>query len=473
MTQLVVLLCAACASDKKQATRQESKSALVNLLSDAKTPIEASEALRSAEFKSCQDLLAVLRSIDARDASQRFDAPSEIGLVAESLDASRLSCPKKDQKKSLSVGGKSSARAIALSLIVADPQVALVALAKAQPSAHVLRRQAQLYFVLEHHVEGRDALAASLRYEDDEAVRVKVARMLTLDGDPQAALQLCEGHDGEPFALPRVGALAALGQYKEVIHQIDAAELHLKQELAEEAARFALDPIELASENLASAELLVALRLRIGNQLDDRGAGLLERAALLNPDDGDLWITLAELLESTGRQQEAVAAWDQAAKYTPGSERPLLAPIRILLELGQAKAALTRAKQLAKLAKGSGDAAAETMRMASLGYRYAGDTKRALEFARRASANRPGDGRLIAELASRSEEAGMPDESAALLSNLLVCGARGQAWHRHEIAARLTALVGADDLGTHISKSMESCAVVDLEDLRHYISGSD
>jgi hypothetical protein len=111
------------------------------------------------------------------------------------------------------------------------------------------------------------------------------------------------------------------------------------------------------------------------------------------------------------------------------------------------------------------------MRLASLGYHYAGDHKAALKFAERAVASRPGDGRLLFELASRLEEAGKAVKAAEVLSDLLVCGARGQPWHRHEVAARLSKLVGVDSQNEHIRKSEITCGVVDAEDLRQHLSG--
>jgi tetratricopeptide (TPR) repeat protein len=472
MTHLVVVLCIACASDKKEPTEAEIESPLGDLLSKVKTPLSASSALRTADFKNCNDLLAVLHSLDARNESAPFASRATMGIIEESLEKAGVACPKKYQKKILVEHKKSPAAALAFSLIESDLQVALDHLSAASDSAAILQRRAQLFFKLEQHRAGRDALAASLRFESDPKTRVRVARMLTLDGEPEAALTLCEGQEDEGFGVPRAGAFAALGKYKESIQQIDQAPLHLRQEIAEEAARFALDPVQFASEKLASAEVLVALRTRMGEQLADGGAELLQRAALLKPEDGDLWIALATLLESTARPMEAVGAWDQAAKFTPGAERPILAPIRLLREEGRSKEALLRARALADAAKGSDAAAAEGMRMASLAFHYAGDAKRALEYARRAVTSRPGDGRLLFELSSRLEAAGKAEEAARVLSDLLVCGARGQVWHRHEVAARLSKLVGADALDEHISKSEITCAVVDAEDLKQQLGAT-
>ena len=442
-----------------------------NLLVRVETPLSASAALRSAKFENCADVLAVLSSLDKRNGSDQFDAQTTRGLIEETLVEARVACPKKDQKKFLNKQARGEAANVALSLMESDPQVALDLLSSAAASALVLRRRAQLFFKLEQHQAGRDALAASLRFEDNTKVRVRVARMLTLDGEADDALQLCKGHDGDDFGVPRAGAFAALGQYKDAIRQIDQSPLHLRQDVAEEAARFALDPAAFASENLAGAELLVALRIRLGPKLSDGGAQLLQRAALLKPEDGDLWIELATLLETTARPMEAVAAWDKAAQYTPGAERPILAPIRILRDEGLSTKAASRAAALAERATGSGASSAEGMRLASLGYHYAGDHKAALKFAERAVASRPGDGRLLFELASRLEEAGNAGKAAEVLSDLLVCGARGQPWHRHEVAARLSKLVGVDSQDEHISKSKITCGVVDAEDLRQHLRG--
>ncbi len=472
MTQLVVVFCAASGCDKKKVARSNTTSPLSGLLSEAETPLLASSALKSAKFANCRDLLAVLRSLDLRNEPTRFDARTTTGLIEESLTAARVACPKKDQKKILIEAGTGAAESIALSLIVSDPQVALNHLASASDSAAILRRRAQLLFKVEKHQAGRDALAASLRFEEDAKTRIRVARMFTLDGDAGAALELCQGQDSARFAVPRAGAFAALGQYKDAIHQVDKSPLHLRQDVADEAARFALNPTQFANEKTASAEVLVALQIRLGPQLPDRGAELLERALLLKPDDGDLWIALATLFETTARPTDAISAWDEAAKYTPGAERPILAPIRILKDENRSREALRRATSLATAAKSSGTGAAEALRMASLGYRYAGDHQAALAYGRRSLASRPGDGRLVFELSARLEEAGKPERAVEVLSKLLVCGARGQAWHRHEVAARLSNLVGSDAINEHIGKSKITCAPVDAEDLRRHLEGT-
>jgi tetratricopeptide (TPR) repeat protein len=459
----------ACRSRKENPESPAIESPLHDLLVSTRTPMAASTAIKEAEFTNCADLVAVLRSLDARKELPPFSGRTTLGLIEEALDASRLSCPKKDQKKCIDEMGATTSGALAFSLIAADPQVALGKLAAAEDSAAILRRRAQLFFALKQHNEGRDALAASLAFEDDQDTRVRVAQMFSLDGDPTRALQLCEGHDDDAFGVARAGALTALGRYKEAIAQIDQAPLHLRQEVAEAAARHAQDPMALASESMAGAELLLALRMRMGAELDDRGAGLLERAVLLSPDDGDLWMELAETLEASERQSEAIAAWDEAAKWTPGAERPLLAPIRILHDLHRKKEALARAKKLSSAATGTGESAAEGLRMASLAYRYAGDAKQAVVYGRRALANRPGDGRLVFELSARLQEANNNEESARMLADLLVCGARGQAWHRHEVAASLVALVGKDFLADYISTSSANCSPVDAEDLREHV----
>ncbi len=473
MIQLIALISLTISCSKKRPEQREITSQLGDLLKDAKSALDASMAIRSADFNSCDDMLAVLRSLDALRYEKRFSVQSTIGLIKETVDASRPSCGKKDQKNALGKPLQGQSEGIAFSLIVADPQVALDQLKSSKESALILRRRAQLHFDLKEHKAGRDALLASLRYEDDEDTRVRVARLLNFAGDAKAALELCEGRDGDAFRLPRAGALAAMGLNSRVIAQIDAAPLHLRQEIAEEAARLAADPMKLASESLAGAELLVALRNRMGPGLEDRGAALLQRAAQLQPEEGDLWTALATTLEGIARPMDALQAWDEAAKRNIGAEKPILAPIRILREEGHAAKALARAAQLADKAEAAANSKRpEALRLAGLAYRYAGDSKKAVHFARDAVKSRPGDGRLTFELASRLEEDSQREAAAEVLSTLLVCGARGQAWHRHEVAAQLTLLVGVKAVPSYIHKSEASCEVVDAEDLYQHVEAS-
>jgi hypothetical protein len=70
-------------------------------------------------------------------------------------------------------------------------------------------------------------------------------------------------------------------------------------------------------------------------------------------------------------------------------------------------------------------------------------------------------------LAQRLAEAGDKAGAGRAYANLLVCGAHGRPWHRHEVAAKLQEL-GADGLGALDDK--RSCEPVDATDLAGYIT---
>lgn len=466
IVHLLILLLIGCSKGEQE---QSEDTPLARQLLEARTVIEASSAIREAEFASCQERRRALLALDARPEEKHFDPRSYRGLIEEILDASRLACAIKNDQSQQKLQGVvaeqrgSTALAIARSLIEATPAEGLRALEGAKPSAALLRRRAELLFALERHREARQALVDSLPFDDDVETRARAARLANLAGDAELALKLCAGRSEVLLRKERIGALALRARYSELVAEIHEVPLHLRGEASEYALARAANAMELLAEKNAPSDLLEAGVSKLGSELEDGGAALLQRAAQLSPERAELHMALAEALEASGRAREAVASWDRAAQLAAGAERPVLAPIRILFSLGEKRRARARASKLATRAK-----SAEELRLAAFACKYAGQLSRAAELARKALAQRPGDGRLRSELATRLEEAGQHNEAAELLASLLVCGARGQPWHRHEIAARLRDLVDADELRERVSKV--PCEPVKREELAEYLS---
>lgn len=410
----------------------------------ARDVVEASTEVRALAATSCAGLATAVDALER--ARVDFDAATLAGFVEDAVDATRARCPEDDALAVLS-GRGGAAAALARATVVRDrPARALAELDGAWPAAAVLRRRGELLVELGRGQEAALALEMSLALDDDEAVRAAVVDLWVAARAPERAVAVCAGC---------VPALAAAGRYEDVAAAIAAAPVHVRTELATNAAATAPDVRALAVAG-APVELLVAVAARVREPTD--AAALLARAAGVAPDDADVHMAHAEALERAGEPLEAVAAWDRAARVAPANQRAVLAPIRILAGAGRRADALARASALARAASDDADA----LHVASLAYAYAGDAARAVELARAAVAARPGDGRLEFELALRLRSSGRDREAIDVLARLLVCGARGRPWHRHEVARHLAEL-GARDLGN------VDCAPVEPADLARYV----
>ena len=175
--------------------------------------------------------------------------------------------------------------------------------------------------------------------------------------------------------------------------------------------------------------------------------------------------------EAQARTDEALDAWDRAIELAPAQPAFRIAPIRALMVAHDEKRAHWRADALAKHAHDKQDI--ELLITASAGASAAEDAKLAVELARQARALRSGDGRLAFVVAQRLAEAGEVKDAADAYAELLVCGAHGRAWHRHEVAGKLLELARASDAARAAVQgavsSKRACETVEPDDLATYI----
>jgi tetratricopeptide (TPR) repeat protein len=258
------------------------------------------------------------------------------------------------------------------------------------------------------------------------------------------------------------------GRFIAVAARIAAAELPDRPQLAFRAASDASAGAlpQLASVSL-EAELAAAAAERLEQELGPEAAlAARERAAAAAPDRAEHHDGLARSRLAAGQRDAALAAWDRAAEIAPLQPVYRLAPIRALVALGDRERACTRAAQLAAAA---GDV--ERLLVASNGAAACGDHARAVELARTALERRPDDGRLVFTLGERLAGAGDPS-AVRVFADLLICGARGRAWHRHEAAARLVALATDAEASRRVREALDGprdCQPVDNPDLKQYV----
>jgi hypothetical protein len=118
-----------------------------------------------------------------------------------------------------------------------------------------------------------------------------------------------------------------------------------------------------------------------------------------------------------------------------------------------------------------GDRVGDGLLVAATATSACGDHARAVELARAARDLRPGDGRLAFIVGERLADAGDPT-AAQVFADLLVCGARGRTWHRHEVAARLVALATDPAASRRVLDALDAprdCEPVDTPDLAGYL----
>jgi tetratricopeptide (TPR) repeat protein len=283
-----------------------------------------------------------------------------------------------------------------------------------------------------------------------------------------AVLMLAACSRASPDPLSAVSDDVRAGRYPAAAARIAAAELPERPALAFRAASDA--PIA-ALPTLAAAAVEPELAAAVADRLEqDRGPAAAlqarERAAAGAPDRAEHHDALARARLDAGQLDAALAAWDRAIVLAPLQPLYRLAPIRALVALGDRDRACARA---ATIAAGAKDV--ERLLVASTAAAACGDHARAIELAGAARDRRPGDGRLLFQLGERLADAGDPS-AAAVLVELLVCGASGRAWHRHELAARLVALATEPIATRRVLDALaapRACTPADPPDLAGYV----
>ena len=258
------------------------------------------------------------------------------------------------------------------------------------------------------------------------------------------------------------------GRLATVATRIAAAELPERPALAFRAASDA--PAQALPALAAAAlepELAAAVADRLEQDLGPQAAlSARERAAAAGPDRAEHHDALARARLAAGQRDAAIAAWDRAAELAPLQPVYRLAPIRALAALGDRERACARAAALAAAARD-----VERLLVATSAAAACGDHARAVELARAARDLRPGDGRLVFTLGERLADAGDP-HAAQELADLLICGAHGRAWHRHEVAARLLAIATDPASSRRVLDVLDApraCSPVDTTDLTGYL----
>lgn len=251
--------------------------------------------------------------------------------------------------------------------------------------------------------------------------------------------------------------------------RIAGAELPERPALAFRAASDA--PAE-ALLGLAAAAVEPELAAAVADRLEhDRGPkealAARERAAAAGPDRAEHHDALARARLAAGQRDAALAAWDRAAALAPQQPLYRLAPIRALVALGDRERACTRAATIAVVPSD-----VERLLVAASAAAACGDHARAVEVARAARDLRPSDGRLAFNLGEHLADAGDP-AAARVLADLLICGAHGRAWHRHEVAARLVAFATDPAASRRVLEELDApraCPPVDTPELTRYLA---
>lgn len=258
------------------------------------------------------------------------------------------------------------------------------------------------------------------------------------------------------------------GRYAAAARRIAATELTERPSLAFRAASDApADKLDALAAAATEPELAAAVADRLEEARGPAAAlAARERAAAAAPDRAEHHDALARARFDAGQTDAALAAWDRAAALAPLQPAYHLAPVRALAALGQRDRACARAEALAE-----GADAVEPLLIATSAAAACGDHPRAAALARAALALRPTDGRLAFTLGERLIAAGDPG-AARVFAELLLCGAHGRPWHRHEVSARLAALAGeaaSRSLVVAALAAQPPCAPVEPADLAIYV----
>ncbi|MBA3459985.1 MAG: hypothetical protein H0T46_08485 [Deltaproteobacteria bacterium] len=300
-------------------------------------------------------------------------------------------------------------------------------------------RRAELLDRLGRIDEARDELARAIAVAPDAEM---LATKRLLDASSAA-------RRGSPDDLARVLAAAPLPERPRLSHRAVA-----------DAA-----PGLLAALAAAGPELAIAAGVRLEELHGPAGAlAAREEAARMVPDDADVWDALARSRVAAGDVDGALEAWDRAIANAPAQPAFRIAPIRALVLAGVPDRARQRAGKLAAEAR---SARSVELLVAASSAASAIDRELAVALARDAQALRPRDGRLAFLVAQRLADAGDTTAAARAYADLLICGAHGRAWHRHEVAAKLRELGAA---ARSVLDEKSRCETVEPGDLEQYTS---
>jgi tetratricopeptide (TPR) repeat protein len=382
---------------------------------------------------SCPGLRVALDAV----TRARFSGRALAGLVDEAIDAARPAC----EDSAAAIRGASPAHHLARARLATDPGAALAQLPPMLEPALSLRRAELL-----------DQLGRT-----DEAL-ASLTQALALVADEETLAQ---------YRLLALGSLARRGDLAAIDIALAAAPLPERIPLAHRAVADA--PLEqIARLRANSPELTVAAADRVEQEHGPAAArALREQAIALEPDVADHWDALGRARVAAGAITEAMAAWDRASELAPAQTSYAVTPIRALVIAGEHDRARLRAARLARSARTRAEV--ELHVAASSGAAAVGDAALALALAREALQLRPGDGQLAFLVAERLADTGDRAGAARAYAALLVCGAHGRPWHRHEVAGRLLALGDRVNVQRALAEK-PACAPIDPDDLAHYVS---
>lgn len=303
----------------------------------------------------------------------------------------------------------------------------------------------------------RDEVVATAQRLDEAGrtaeARAEVLRAIARQPDPVLSAQV---------RLYAVSLAARAGDAPALARELAAAPITEHPALAHRAAADA--PVEqLAALAAVSGELARAAGDRL-EQMRGPAAALAarEQAVLQLPDDADAWDAVARSRIAAGKVNDALAAWDRAAALVPAQEAFRIAPVRALAIAGLPDRAKQRTAALADDARAGGNV--ESLVTASAAAALV-DPALALALARNAHELRPTDGRLAFLVAQRLAEVGDRAAASRAYVSLLVCGAHGRPWHRHEVAGKIREL---GDVGRVALDEKPRCEPVDPDDLAQY-----
>lgn len=319
----------------------------------------------------------------------------------------------------------------------------------------------------------REAALAELKSVADPAVALRRAELLDGLGEPVDALAALSPALADPSAQVRqrilqVSIAARAGTVAEVERVIRTAPLPERITLAHRAAADAPISVRDSLARGDTPELVAAIADVIEQQHGPAAARTArERLVVLEPDNADHWDALGRARIAAGMTSDALAAWDRAHEIAPAQPAFVLTPIDALLIANERGLATTRVASVAARARSRHDIPA--LETASAAAAKVGDSTLALALAREAHALRPTDGKLAFLVGQRLTDAGDRSGAANAYAELLVCGAHGRPWHRHEVAAKLVALGDPATVATALS-AKRACSPVDAEDLERYLA---